>query len=148
MKHRELIDQIDEQAVTDAIGRAEKSCSGEVRVHIERSARGRDLRAFGERTFERIGMTKTRDRTGVLIFICAEQQQFVVLGDRGIHERVGDEFWSSVAAHLEEHFKTGDFTRGLVNAIEEIGEQLRQHFPWERTDQNELPDAISRSDDD
>ena len=146
MKRKDLMNKVDEEAVIRAISAAERACAGEIRVHIEGSAGKRDIRKLAERTFERIGMTRTAARNGVLIFICAEQQSFVVLGDRGIHEHVGDDFWSAVAGHLEEHFRSGEFTEGLVAAITEVGAQLERFFPWEETDVNELPDAISRSD--
>jgi uncharacterized membrane protein len=90
-----------------------------------------------------MGMTQTRERNGILIFVVPSRKRFVVLGDSGIHAKVGQRFWESVAAHLSEHFKVGEFTEGLVQAIEEVGEQLAAHFPHDAaTDTNELPNEI------
>ena len=87
-------------------------------------------------------MTRTRDRNGVLFFVVPARRKFVVLGDGGIHEKVGQEFWDRVVAVVSEKFKTGDFTEGLVRGIEEVGEQLATHFPHQPNDQNELSDEV------
>jgi uncharacterized membrane protein len=78
-----------------------------------------------------------------LFFIVPSRRRFVVLGDEGIHQKVGQEFWDGVAAHLTEHFHAGDFTEGLVDGIAEVGSQLAAHFPYDRTkDVNELVDDV------
>lgn len=143
MKQSDLMHSIDTDAIEAAIARAEKNCSGEIRVHIETTIGSREIRTVGERTFERLGMTKTDQRNGVLIFLAAEEQQFVILGDEGIHERVGTEFWEQVAAEMTDHFRHGRFTEGLVAAIGEAGERLSEHFPYHREDVNELTNEVS-----
>lgn len=143
MRQNELIEKLDTAAIEDAIARAEKRCSGEIRVHVEPTIGSREIRTFGERTFERLGMTKTADRNGVLIFLAAEEQEFVILGDEGIHAKVGEEFWEHVAEEMTAHFQHGRFTEGLVAAIEEAGERLAEHFPYHRADENELSNKVS-----
>lgn len=144
MKHKELMSSIDREAVVAAIERAERACSGEIRVHIEPSSHGKDPQYLAERTFERLGMTKTELRNGVLIYLVSKQQQFAVIGDRGIHEKVGPEFWQLVASHMVEHFRKGEFTEGVVQAVEEVGEQLSRFFPHQGArDENELSNEIS-----
>ncbi len=144
MKQHELLKSIDKDAVVRAIEKAEKACSGEIRVHIEPSCRGRDARFVAERTFERLGMTKTALRNGVLIFLAAKEQQFAVIGDQGIHEKVGPEFWEDVAAHMTDAFREGDFTRGVLGAIDQVGTSLAVHFPYGGdSDRNELANDIS-----
>jgi uncharacterized membrane protein len=65
-----------------------------------------------------------------------------VLGDRGIHEKVGQEFWRSIAQVVAEGFVRGDFTGGIIAGIEAVGEGLAEHFPRSDTDTNQLPDEI------
>jgi uncharacterized membrane protein len=90
-----------------------------------------------------MGVSKTKDRNGVLFFVVPSRRKFVVLGDAGIHDRVGQEFWHRVVAVVSERFREGDFTGGLVRGIEEVGEQLASHFPYDAaTDVNELPDDV------
>jgi len=115
-------------------------------VHVQPKARGGDLRFVAERTFERLGMTKTAARNGVLLFIASEEQGFVILGDRGIDEKVPAGFWDEIAAKLTIRFKNGEFTEGIVDAITAAGEHLQEFFPRAADDVNELSDDIDVSD--
>lgn len=143
MRQNELIDNIDTGAIESAIAGAEKNCSGEIRVHIEPTIGSKEIRSVGERIFDRLGMAKTRDRNGVLIFLAAEEQEFVILGDIGIHEKVGDEFWTNVAETMTDHFRSGRYTEGIVAAIEDAGRRLAEHFPYRQDDVDELSNEVS-----
>ena len=141
MTRYQLLHAVDGARVEEAIKAAESQTSGEIAVSVSRLFWG-NVEKAAWKAFHRLGMTNTRERNGVLIFVIPARRRFVVLGDSGIHARVDDAFWSSVAAHLSEHFRNRDFTEGLVQAIEEIGEQLAAHFPYRTTDLNELPNQV------
>lgn len=146
MKHKEFVAALDQKAITEAIARTEAACSGEVRVHIQPRSWSKDIRNVAERTFERLGMAKTVERNGVLLFICSEEQKFVILGDKGIDEQVGPGFWNEIASKLTERFKHGEFTAGIIEALEQVGPSLSCHFPRVAADINELTNEISISD--
>lgn len=142
MHRRKLKALIDAEAVKAAIAEAEAQTSGEIRVSVSTFFWG-DVRRTAERAFERMGMCGTKDRNGVLFFIVPSRKKFVVLGDQGIHERVGQEFWDAVAAAVSERFAKSDFTGGLVHGITEAGRQLAEHFPHQgEQDVNELSDDV------
>ena len=142
MTRRKLLQTVDAKRVKEAIDRAEHQTSGEIAVSVSRLFWGSVEKAAWN-AFARLGMAKTREHNGVLIFVVPSRRRFMVLGDRGIHAKVGPEFWTRVAAQLSDHFRTGDFTKGLIRAIEEIGAQLAAHFPYdESTDVNELSNEI------
>jgi uncharacterized membrane protein len=142
MTRRKLLQVVDTARVEEAIRKAERQTSGEIAVSVSRLFWG-DIESAAWKAFDRLGMTNTAERNGVLIFVIPARRRFVVLGDRGIHAKVDAGFWNSIAAHLTEHFQKGDFTLGLINAIEEIGEQLATHFPYSRgSDVNELSNEI------
>jgi uncharacterized membrane protein len=133
---------IDVDRIKKAIQEAEHETSGEVRVSVAPYFWG-PVRRVAERAFERLGMHKTQHRNGILFFVVPSRKRFVVLGDKGIHDHVGQDFWDSIAALLAEHFRKGEFTEGLVRAIGLAGEKLAAHFPYDpATDVNELPDDI------
>lgn len=139
---RKLLGTIDVDRLKAAIAAAERETSGEVRVSVSRFFWG-SVRHAARRAFARLGMAKTRDRNAVLFFIVPARKKFVVLGDQGIHEKVGQDFWECVAGLMSEHFKKGEFTEGLVEAIGEAGRQLAAHFPYDpKTDVNELADDV------
>jgi uncharacterized membrane protein len=142
MTRRKLLQIIDSDKIRKAIEAAEKRTSGEICVSVAPLFWG-SIEKAADKAFGRLGMTRTTQRNAVLFFVVPARRRFVVLGDRGIHERVGQEFWNSVAAAVSEKFREGDFTAGLVHGIERVGEQLATHFPFEsRTDKNELADDV------
>ncbi len=144
MKHRQLMESLDQKRLVRAIEDAEKKCSGEIRVHIQPSALGGDVRHVAEKTFERLGMTKTELRNGVLLFILSRDQKFAILGDRGVNEKVGEGYWDSMAIELGSRFRAGEFTEGIVSVIAKVGDLLAEHFPFcPRTDVNELTNELS-----
>jgi uncharacterized membrane protein len=142
MHQKDFIAKLDQQRIVDAISTAEKMTSGEIRVHIQPKAHG-DIREVAERTFERLGMTKTEQRNGVLLFIACEEQRFTILGDRGIDEKVPAGFWDEIAARLTIRFQHGELTDGIVDAIHSAGEELRHYFPRAEGDVNELANDIN-----
>jgi uncharacterized membrane protein len=139
---RKLLRFIDREKIREAIRLAELKTSGEIRVSVAHYFWG-NIRKVAERAFRRLEMTKTAERNGILFFIVPSRHRFFVLGDEGIHAKVGQKFWDSVAAHMSERFHKGEFTEGLVRAIGEAGERLAAHFPYNAEgDVNELPDEI------
>lgn len=142
MHQKEFLASLDQERIVAAIATAERMTSGEIRVHIQPRARG-DIRKNAEKTFERLGMTKTDLRNGVLLFIACEEQRFVILGDRGINEKAPGGFWDDIAAKLTIRFKAGEFTEGIVEAIHAAGEELRHDFPRASDDVNELTNQIN-----
>ena len=145
VNQKEFLAMLDQPRIVAAIGAAERETSGEIRIHIQPKATGGDVRYVAERTFERLGMTKTALRNGVLLFIASEERSFVILGDKGIDEKVPSEFWFEIAAKLTIRFKNGEFTDGIVEAITAAGLQLKAYFPCAEGDVNELTDEIDVS---
>jgi uncharacterized membrane protein len=142
MTRKKLLQIIDRDRIKSAIQEAEHRTSGEICVSVAPLFWG-SVEKAADKAFARLGMTRTKDRNGVLFFVVPARRKFVVLGDQGIHDRVGQEFWNAVAAAVSEKFRRGDFTGGLVHGIETVGEQLSTHFPYDPdTDKNELPDDV------
>jgi len=146
MTQKEFLEQLDRDRIVAAIAAAERETSGEIRVHVQPRATGGTIREVAERTFERLGMTKTALRNGVLLFIASEDRQFVILGDQGIDTRVPNDFWDGIAARLNARFQAGQFSEGIAEAVAEAGEQLKTYFPRGADDVNEQPDDIDVSD--
>lgn len=104
------------------------------------------VRPVADRAFRRLGMANTRHQNGILFFIVPARKRFVVLGDEGIHSKVGQDFWDKIADAMAERFRKGEFSDGLVSGIEAAAEGLAVHFPYDATaDVNELPDDIDFS---
>lgn len=137
--------RLDVAALEAAIREAERATTGEVRVAVLPRVRG-GLDEAVKPAAERLGMTRTKERNGVLILVDPARRAFLVWGDTAIHERVGDPFWKEVAAAIEERFRAGDFTGGLVRGIETAGRALAAHFPaGPGGHANQLPDRVDVS---
>lgn len=132
----------EKKQVLAAVQEAEKSTSGEIRVHLEYKTRG-PVYGHAQKVFQRIGMTKTQERNGVLIFLATHDKKFAVLGDVGINEKVPEGFWHDVVHIMQEHFKQNKFAEGISEAALRIGEKLKIFFPYQGNDKNELHDGIS-----
>jgi uncharacterized membrane protein len=133
---------IDKNRIKRAIERAERRTSGEIRVSVSPLFWG-DVRKAAEKAFERLGMSATKDRNAVLFFVVPARRKFVVLGDSGIHEKVGEQFWHSLVRTVSEKVREGDLTSGLVAGIVAAGEHLAKHFPYHAaSDTNELGDDV------
>jgi uncharacterized membrane protein len=141
-----IVHGIDTAAVERAIVAAERASTGEIRVALSRFYFWGDVRRAAERAFARLRMTRTREHNAVLIFVAPWRRRFAILGDDGIHRRVEDGFWDTIAVVLAQAFQARDLTGGLVRAIEVIGARLAVHFPVPPgTDgnPNELPDHVA-----
>ena len=131
--------------IIHAIQQAETHTSGEIRLAVEPHCKGEPL----ERAmvyFGRLGMDKTAQHNGVLIYLATEDHQFAIVGDRGIHARVPADFWEETKDRMLRHFKAGYLVQGLIEGIVHAGKQLQYFFPREVDDVNELPNDIAFGD--
>jgi uncharacterized membrane protein len=137
--------RLDLAALEAAIREAERATTGEIRVAVLPRVRG-GLEKAVRHAAEKLGMTRTTGRNGVLILVDPAHRAFLVWGDTAIHERVGEAFWKEVATAIEEKFRAGDFTGGLVRGIETAGRELAAHFPpGPGGHGNELSDSVDVS---
>jgi len=145
MRPEELVAALDDAAIVAAIREAEARSRGEVRVHVAEQE-GTDPRGEAEKVFERLGMTATDERNGVLLYVAPLARTIVVIGDRDIDGRCGEAFWRTVAETVGAEFRAGRFTEGIVAGVRAVGDELARHFPRSagETDRNELPDGVSR----
>ena len=137
-----FLDKNLKKEIIHAITLAEKMTSGEIRVHIQARCK-EDALHDAKKVFHRLKMHTTRERNGVLIFIALESKKFAILGDKGIHEKVGDSFWNETLDKMIEHFKKNQINEGIIEGIKNTGEKLKTYFPRKTDDKNELPNTVS-----
>jgi uncharacterized membrane protein len=141
MRTREFLGKLEHDRIARAIATAEATTSGEIRVFIQRGNVA-DAVSDARAQFERLGMTQTRERNAVLVFVAPRAKKFAVIGDEGIHERCGDAFWGKLIESMRSDFSAENFTEAIVSAIDQTGELLAEHFPRRPDDRNELPDRV------
>lgn len=130
------------EKITEAVKAVETKTSGEIRVRIRPEFR-EDCPTIREQAiydFYMLGLTETKEQTGVLILIVTGAKKFYILGGVGITNILPSEFWEEKAGSMSRHFQAGDFAKGVCEVVEEVGTILAKHFPREADDVNELPD--------
>ena len=132
----------EEARIVTAIRAAELASSGEIRVHVEVGAT-QPVLDLSARIFRELHMHETADRNGILILLAVDRREFAIVGDEGINAVVPDGYWDAERDILQAAFRRGDFTGGLETVVLQVGEKLKQYFPYQTDDVNELPDEIS-----
>ncbi|NJY61840.1 TPM domain-containing protein [Salinimicrobium sp. CDJ15-81-2] len=142
-KIEEFLSEEEEAEVVDAIRRAERKTSGEIRVHIEKTSKG-EIWDRAMEVFHLLKMDNTKEDNGVLIYVAIDDRKFIIYGDKGINAVVPKDFWETTKDAIASEFKKGNFKQGLIDGILRAGHELQAHFPWEEGDTNELSDKISK----
>ena len=142
MRTKEFLNRLDHARIGQAIKAVEAKTSGEIRVYVQRGELDGEALEHAQKKFREFGMEKTRERNAVLIFVAPRAQKFAVVGDEGVHQKCGPEFWQGLIEAMRAHFQREEFTDALVEAIDEAGKLLAHHFPRSAQDQNELPDNV------
>ena len=136
-----IFNKKEQELIANAIAAAEKATSGEIRIAIDKHCHGS---AFERATeyFAELGMDKTAQRNGVLIYLAHEDHKFAIIGDRGIDTVVPDDFWETTQVAMKAHFLSGNLAEGIVAGVALAGEKLALFFPYQSGDVNELPNDI------
>ena len=146
---RKFLSKQDLMDVETAIKEAETRTAGEIRVAIrqKRSKKEKSLTVeqLARHEFVHLGMMKTVDRTGILIFLLLEAKEFFILADEHINQKVAPRSWDSVAEAMAGRFAKKEFRQGLLDAVRSLGEHLAAHFPAKAGDKNELSNKVDIS---
>lgn len=129
-------------AVFLAAHEAIRRVPGLKRLFIRPEEMEQEVREAALTSFYRRGLDKTRDQSGVLIFISVFEREVEVLADRGINARVDPAVWEEVVRMVTSGIREGRQGEALCRAVGRCGELLREHFPWRRDDVDELDNLI------
>ena len=145
MRTKEFLSKLEHDRIVLAIRDAESKTSAEVRVFIQRGKLDGDPLIAAQKKFHHLKMHRTTGRNGVLIFVAPRAHKFAVIGDRGIHEKCGEGLWQRLIEQMREHFRNERFTDALVEAIEQAGNSLAEHFPRTSASSDQLPNDVVES---
>jgi arginine repressor len=112
---KSFFNEQEQKLLIKAIEQAELETSGEIRVHVENFCFGNELKT-ASRIFTRLGMRKTKERNGIIIYIATMSRKIAVYDHKA---------------------------EGLANCIVDCGAQLGKYFPRTSDDKNELSNKIS-----
>ena len=123
--------------VTAKIAAAEKMTSAEIKLVFIKRCRI-NIKRKAHKIFKKYNLHKPALRNCVLILVVTADQQFLVYGDQGIHERVGQHFWEDVEYAITTKFRDNKMGDGLSAGIHLIGQKLAHYFPSHIYDENEI----------
>jgi uncharacterized membrane protein len=135
-------------AIAFAVESAEARTSAEIVVHIVHSLfplespRRRAHRAFGA-----LGVGRTRERNGVLLFLVMKKRLFEIVADEGAHRKVGRQAWEGIAHGITAAIEREGFEAGVCRGVSLLGGELEKHFPRGERDVDELPDRPRQEED-
>jgi uncharacterized membrane protein len=115
-------------AIARAIAKAEDGTSGRIVVRVVPEATV-DAMERAKHEFGRIGLHRHDNANAALILVAPQARSFAVVGDRALHERVGDEFWSEVVRASQPYFARGEMPDGVIHVVARLGEAFKAHFP-------------------
>jgi putative membrane protein len=92
--------------------------------------------------FEALGLTRTRDATGVLLYVNLAHHRAEVLADAGIYAKAPTQVWDDVVGLLLDGVRCGDVADGFARAATRTGEILSAYLPPRADDANELSDSV------
>jgi uncharacterized membrane protein len=133
--------------ISSAIKLSETRHSGEIRVAVESSLELQPLlqqqtpRQRAIEVFSELRVWDTELNNGVLIYVLLADHAIEIVADRGIHAKVGSDYWENLCKKIEQAFSQGQFEAGVMNCITAVSEKLIEHFPHDGGGKNELPDT-------
>ena len=139
----EFLTKDEEKTIINAIKEAETNTSGEIRVHVEPTCKEDDPVKRAIEVFGELKMHETGLRNGTIIYVSTDDHKLAIWGDEGINSKAGQEFWDSELALMTKYFQAGDYETGLKEAVLHVGNKLKEFFPYQKDDENELSDDIS-----
>ncbi|MCW5592104.1 MAG: TPM domain-containing protein [Burkholderiales bacterium] len=145
-KARQAFPAAAREAIARAIAAQEKRHRGELRFVVEAELgtlallADRSPRARAVELFPRLGVHRTAERTGVLIYVLLADQRVEIVADQGIAARVAQAEWQAACALMQEAFRAGRFEEGAVAGVNAVSQLIERHFPAAAGNSNELPD--------
>ncbi|HEX4138832.1 MAG TPA: DUF5130 family protein [Candidatus Methylacidiphilales bacterium] len=141
MKVKHFLNALEHARVHAAIKAAEQGTSGDVVVFITHKNVSDPL-AAAHKIFRKLRLETATNNDSFLLFLAPKSQKFAVVGGTALHDKAGQAWWDHLSALLTQHFREGRYTDGLVAAIDQAGQKLKQHFPAKATDRTGQQDIV------
>ena len=135
------------KTIERTIKAGEATHSGQVRFVVEGALDGKPLfrnqsaRERALEVFSHLRIWDTAHNNGVLIYLLLADRDVEIIADRGIDAKMGAAGWEKICKMMEDDFKAGNFSGGVIKGIQSVSRELAAHFPKRGRGPNELPDA-------
>ncbi len=138
---KKLLTPDEETFIEEKIAEVEMKTSAELKVIIVNYSWGSVIEK-AQKLFEKHDLHQTEQRNAVMIMLVVKNRELLIYGDKGINEAVGDDFWVDTKNKMISSFKVGHMKEGFADGIEDIGAKLKEFFPYQSDDVNEISNEI------
>ncbi len=128
--------------VESAIEQAETRTSAEIKLVIVRHC-WTPLLDKARQVFYKNNLHKTDQRNCVMIMLVLANREFLIYGDKGINDKVGENFWIDIKDSMTEYFKMDEFGKGIASAVDKAGKKLAEFFPYRHDDEDEISNKVA-----
>ena len=142
-KKKDFFSTEQKERIVTAIRSMEQQTSGEIRVFVENKNPLLDPVERAQQVFNKLKMENTQHRNAVLLYIAVKHKELALFGDEGIYKATGNGYWNEAVSKMITRFKGHDLTEGIVHCIHQLGQTLKEKFPYNsKDDKDELPGDI------
>lgn len=139
---RRFLDRAAARRVKAAIGAAEAGHRGEIQVFLEGRFPGDGPLTRARQLFVELGLDRTRDGTGLLLYAAVDDQRAALWAGPGLYDNRSPIYWKGVTDGIAAGFKSGDVAGALERALVAVGDLLRTVVPSEDVAGNELQNRV------
>ncbi len=129
----------DRTRIAEAIKKAEHGHRGEIVGHVEPSCLGDPLKRAAK-LFLKLGVDRTADGTGVLLYVVGTPARAAIWAGQGISDGDRIATWKRVFEAIGASHE--DPATGILRAIEELGAVLRERVPGVDVHGDELANEV------
>lgn len=121
------------------------SFSGLRRLFLTSRRRDREVLRTARSEFTRLGVGRTRGRTGLLIYLSRFERSLVLLPDVGVEEKIVSGLWDEWRARYGSASSERELLNNLEQLLQALKGPLKRQLPRHKDDVNELPDSLVES---
>lgn len=141
--YRTILSDEDKKFLVTLIKSTEESTSCEIKIHINDSCKGAALDKAIE-LIAKLGLDKTKNRTGIILYLSVKDKKFAIAGDVGIHQTLPNHSWHDLKDEAISFFKDEKYAEGLAHCLRKLSMIVTSTFPANKIDNvNEISDDIS-----
>ena len=114
------------------------------RLFVSKMQMEEEVREAAVTAFFSEKLYKTKDENGILLFVSVLERKVWILADAGINAKIDRDRWQGLVELITRGIRDGRQAEALCEAIRQVGDILKEHFPLQPGDINELRDLIIR----
>jgi uncharacterized membrane protein len=137
------LSRAERNAIREAVEAAEEGHRAEIRVHLEDRYPGDGPLGRAGALFIEMGMDRTRDSTGVLLYVAEKDRKVAVYAGAGVYGARDPQQWKAISNAVADGYRAGDRIAGIRRGLELLRDVLVEAAPGEDTAGDELPNEVN-----